>query len=238
MDEYNDTASEKNYAVIPVGRNPLIDSNVFNKAELGSRLEIYIYNTITHIIDKYDFRRYYQQYKDLEIKKNIEKSASEHLTPVSTELQNREINLENSAKFWFRLGYASLAVALLAPIIIYVINPAIDLNSLPTVIFYSIKSVIIVLLAISLSKYASSLARAYMNESRKVADRRHAISFGEFALKVSTEPIQTAELKDIFKEWNIIGNSSFLSSQTEDHDPKLLEKVKDIILAVRGKEKE
>ena len=74
-----------------------------------------------------------------------------------------------------------------------------------------------------------------MNESQKISDRKHAISFGEFALKVSKDPIKYQELNELFKEWNINGNSSFMPGTVEDHDPKLLEKVKDIILAIKGK---
>jgi len=171
-----------------------------------------------------------------ELKKTIEESSSKHLEPIRDELQKRAERLEVSASNWFKAGYFFLIAALIAPFIIFYFSNKSTLNDYTQLIFYTIKSIVFVILSISLSKYSSNLGRAYMNESQKVSDRRHAISFGEFALKVSKEPIRYLELNEIFKEWNTRGTSSFMPSTTEDHDPKLLERIRDLILAARGKE--
>ncbi|MGV3588559.1 MAG: hypothetical protein ACO1OF_16255 [Adhaeribacter sp.] len=212
---------------------PFSDPEIFDINDDGPELSSKISNTIKSRIKNYFTEKDYIQRKAEEIKQHIEKSAAEHLTPISDELKEREKSLEKSATIWFWAGYLSLASALGAPFIVKYFSG--DLSNYPALIYYSVKSLVFVLLAISLSKYASNLARAFMNESRKVADRRHAISFGEFALKVSSEPIQIPELKELFKEWNISGNSSFLPGTTDDHDPKLMDKIKEIILAIKGK---
>jgi hypothetical protein len=214
----------------------LLDSPIIIKNESGNKdFGKSIISAIDERIDDHFTQEFLEEKKALEMKEAIKTSSDQHLAPIKEELEKREAALENSAKWWFGFGYIFLVLGLAAPFVLYYFSDNLKLDIYPTLILYSVKSIVFVLLAISLSKYASTLGKAYMNESRKVADRRHAISFGEFALKVTTEPIPTSELKDIFKEWNINGNSSFMPGTTDDHDPKILEKVKDIVLAIKGK---
>ncbi|KAA9325047.1 hypothetical protein [Adhaeribacter soli] len=199
-----------------------------------------IIDQISRKIEEYIFDKYIQEQKVKEFKETIKQSVSDHLHPISTELTVREKTLEQSAKGWYRLGIWSLIVAVLIPLAITLVLffKGVDLKNYGLIIFYGLKTIVLVLLAVSVSKYSKDLASKYMNESRRVADRRHAISFGEFALKASNEPVNRSELVEIFKDWNISGNSSFLPGSGEDHDPRLLDKIKEILLAARGKEKE
>jgi len=76
-----------------------------------------------------------------------------------------------------------------------------------------------------------------MSESLKIADRIHAISFGKFYLQVFNQQINPGEIKDIFRDWNINNQSNNFSTQTTDYDPKLFDKVLDIVAKIKGSEK-
>lgn len=68
-----------------------------------------------------------------------------------------------------------------------------------------------------------------MNESLKVSDRIHAISFGKFYLQVFEQSLTPEELKDIFRDWNINNQSSFAELKSSEYDPKLLESISNLI---------
>jgi len=103
-------------------------------------------------------------------------------------------------------------------------------------IFVGFKSIDIILLLIASSKYSFTLAKSYMSESLKIADRIHAISFGKFYLQVFNDQINPKEIKEIFRDWNINYQNNYFSSQTTaDYDPKLIEKIIELIDKVRNK---
>lgn len=73
-----------------------------------------------------------------------------------------------------------------------------------------------------------------MNESLKIADRQHAISFGKFYLQVVNE-IEPNDLKEIFRDWNISNRSSFYDQNPNDFDPKVLENFISLIKNIKEK---
>jgi len=225
----NEGWSDSLYQKLPFFEHIIFNNNpsLNNTDELTTRIQA--------SFDKHTLESQNNYKRIVELKKTIEDSSSQHLEPIRKDLKERATSLEKSAQNWFVAGFIFLIAALIAPFIILFFTNSLSSEDYPSLILYTIKSVVFVLLAISLSKYASNLGRSYMNESQKISDRKHAISFGEFALKVSKDPIKYQELNELFKEWNINGNSSFMPGTVEDHDPKLLEKVKDIILAIKGK---
>ena len=76
-----------------------------------------------------------------------------------------------------------------------------------------------------------------MSESLKIADRIHAISFGKFYLQIFKNNLNPNDIKEIFRDWNINNQENNFSKQnSDDYDPKLLEKAIEIVNRVKGKE--
>jgi hypothetical protein len=101
-----------------------------------------------------------------------------------------------------------------------------------------LKSAIVIGLLIAASKYAFTLGKSFMHESLRNADRIHAISFGEFYLKAYGDRVGShAEIKEIFKDWNIDKPSSFSSLDTNTYDPKFTEGLLDVIKTLSDKVK-
>ena len=51
------------------------------------------------------------------------------------------------------------------------------------------------------------------------------------------QQINPGEIKDIFRDWNINNQSNNFSTQTTDYDPKIFDKILDIIEKIKGNEK-
>lgn len=143
------------------------------------------------------------------------------------------------ALIWYTLGFLALLAGVAATI--WLSDSGLDSfgekENWSKTIFFAIKSALIIILLIASSKYSFNLGKSYMNETMKIADRIHAISFGKFYLQVFTKRIETEELKDIFRDWNISNQSSFMGQKNEDFDPKILEKISKIIDKIKGTEK-
>ena len=175
------------------------------------------------------------------VRENIENSKTKFIENTTKGLENRERKFKSNATLWYMARFASIAFGIgVATLLTYLgVNNLTTKNDWSLVTFYTIKSLLIIILLISLSKYAFSLARSNMSESLRIADRLHAISFGEFFLNVFNEQINPAELKDIFRDWNINNQSNSFSTQsTSDYDPKIIEKWIEIVDKIKGNPKE
>jgi hypothetical protein len=101
--------------------------------------------------------------------------------------------------------------------------------------FYALKSIFIIILLIAASKYSFTLAKSYMSESLKIADRIHAISFGKFYLQVFNDKINPDEIKEIFRDWNINNQlNNFSNQSSSDYDPKIIERSIELIDKIRN----
>ncbi|MBJ2174185.1 toll/interleukin-1 receptor domain-containing protein [Aureibaculum sp. A20] len=177
--------------------------------------------------------------EEKEVKQKIESSAPEYISQTLTDLQSKESNMKTYALIWYGLGFIALIAGVAATI--WLSNSGLadfgEKENWSKTIFFAIKSALIIILLIASSKYSFTLGKAYMNETMKIADRIHAISFGKFYLQVFNKRIETEELKDIFRDWNINNQSSFMGQKSDDFDPKLLDKMSDIIDKIKGTEK-
>jgi hypothetical protein len=77
-----------------------------------------------------------------------------------------------------------------------------------------------------------------MVEALRNADRRHAISFGEFYLRARGASIDWSEVKDAFQHWNIDKGSQFIGQQTSDLDPQVFALAVDFAKVLLAKQKE
>jgi hypothetical protein len=88
---------------------------------------------------------------------------------------------------------------------------------------------------VALAKYAFTLGKSYMVEALRNADRRHAISFGEFYLKAFASQATWVEVKDAFQHWNIDRGSHFLSQDVREFDPQLVDTLAGLFRAIAAR---
>lgn len=178
--------------------------------------------------------------KALEIKEKIAKTAPSYISETILDLNRREKYQRRIALFWYVLGFISLisgiVVAFWFSTITLDVFKGNENWSLTT--FYALKSIFIIILLVASSKYSFILAKSYMSESLKIADRIHAISFGKFYLQVFNDRINPEEIKEIFRDWNINNQSNNFSNQsTSEYDPKIIERAIDLLYKLKQFEK-
>lgn len=87
------------------------------------------------------------------------------------------------------------------------------------ILFFGAKGAILIGLVVATVRLCLRLARNYMHESLKNAERRHAINYGKFYLSVYGAGTDGEKLKDVFAHWNISGTSAF--AEKDDPVPQL-----------------
>jgi hypothetical protein len=184
-------------------------------------------------------RKIASEEKAKEFKEKIEHTASEYITETIGGLEKREKHLRRLGFWWYFIGLISIVFG--AGAAIWFSNNGWDnfqgKENWSMTTFYAIKCFLIIAMLIAASKYSFNLGKSYMGESLKVSDRVHAISYGKFYLQVFDQQINSSELKDIFRDWNINNQANaFSSTTTNDFDPKFVEKLVEIIEKVRKKE--
>lgn len=169
----------------------------------------------------------------------IERSASKYIEETIQGLKKREQYLASKAEVWNFIGWGSLISGVVASIGLVILGIYIPLTPNATwveIVFLAFKGLIIIALLIASSKYAFSLAKSYMSESLKNADRIHAISFGKFFLQAFGENIDIKEVKEVFQHWNISTPSSFAELDSDKFDPKIIQAVLSIADVIKKDE--
>lgn len=87
----------------------------------------------------------------------------------------------------------------------------------------AIVTIVIISIAFAMARFPYILGKTYMVEAIRNLDRIHAMSFGDFYLKLHGGRFEWAELKDILAPtWNIDIGSAFLQQDAKDIDPAIL----------------
>lgn len=194
-----------------------------------------IVSKIRQAIDAFFGRKAAEEQKREKRKQQIEATAANYIQDTIEELKAREEKLELKANAWNVIGWGSLIAGVVAAIILVITTLSSSGNSSsswPEVSFLALKSIIIVALLVASSKYAFSLAKSYMTESLKNADRIHAISFGKFFLQAFGDNVDTKEVKEVFRHWNISNSTSFSGLDPDKFDPKIIEAILSIVKVV------
>jgi hypothetical protein len=173
-------------------------------------------------------------------KEKIETKATEYVDEAISELKGREDNLTKNANFWYWMGYGAIAIGVAAAAVFSFFGysqfngqePKWDL-----VAFTAIKSIFLVGLLLGIAKYSFSLAKSYMEESLKNADRIHAISFGKFFLQAFGDEADSSDIKEVFQHWNISGKNSFSNLSADSVEPKVFEMALEFAKAMKSGDK-
>lgn len=166
------------------------------------------------------------------LKKIIDNTASKFISETLDKLNEKEKRFSNIGTIWNVIGFISIILGIALVILTQIKNYNSNIE-IAGILIVSIRNLILIALLIAASKYAFNLSKLYMNESLKISNRIHAISFGEFYLKVN-QNIEPAELKEIFSNWNIDKNSAFLDNKLDDYDPNLIDKISKLLKEIKN----
>jgi len=227
-------AGEVNFENLP---ESLLSINFISLKNKFSNKEIeVVVKKINESINSFLGKKIASDEKAQEIKEKIEKTAPAYISETITELNKREKYQRYTALFWYILGFLAIIIGVGVAYMFSNITLTIfkDKENWSLTTFYAIKSIFMIVLLIAASKYSFTLAKSYMSESLKIADRIHAISFGKFYLQVFNYRINPEEIKEIFRDWNINNqNNNFSNQSVSDYDPKIIEKTIEIIDKMR-----
>lgn len=167
-----------------------------------------------------------QDEKRDKIRQRLESTASKFVDQSLEELRARELKLEKQARFWYWIGFSAIVFGILAAGYLALMNVK-NLQDIDTsvgiVALTILKSILVVGLLLAAARYGFSLAKAYMDEALKNADRIHAISFGKFYLEAYGDTAEPSDVKEVFQHWNTTRSNSFSTQSVSDVDVKTLE---------------
>lgn len=165
-------------------------------------------------------------------KARFDASATSYVDETRKQLNKRSEKLKRQAGLFFATGYLFLFFCLITEYYFTVqMMNLVELNwKGPYQLAYIfLNNVLILTLLVSLSKYLFNLGKSVMSEHLRMADRSHALAFGEFYLKAYNQAISPSDFKDVFRDWNLNNiNSTFSGLNGNDFDPKLLDKISDV----------
>jgi len=138
-------------------------------------------------------------------------ASKKSIDKIVEKLREREADLDKKAKTWRKLSWMPFVLCF---IIFLCFGGWVLMNDnvfQTELVLYLTISAITILLTFFLifSRYSFTLAKAYMNESTKIADRIHAIKFGQLFIEVFNTRVDKADFLEAFKQWNWCEDSSF-----------------------------
>ena len=100
------------------------------------------------------------------------------------------------------------------------------------VVFYTFKGLLLIALFVALAKYCFVYSQSFMHEALKSTERKHAINFGQFYLESYGANADWTQIKEAFEHWNISPSSSFVRSNVEAFDPKVMDRIAQLVESV------
>ena len=222
--------SRFNYIVIPYSDEKLDDKDVsINYTKNGPIVGKSLNKELKKdAIDKVRLilAAYYEKIKEAEQEKlqseaKVKTGLTKYIDVVFTTLENNEKRNKRFAGGLYILSSFSLVATLLI-IIVFLGKIDIASTSLEYLVVYGIIALFIIIILVSFSKLLFTLAKSFMVEAIRCADRIHAISFGKFFIESYGDEASIEQILQAFSTWNYDnGGSSFRSQSSDDYDPKL-----------------
>lgn len=190
---------------------------------------------IKRAIDRFSGRLSASKEELKEERARVEAKASSFMSEAMTSLNAREEKFSKKASWWYGLGYTSLLIGVVISACFAFISVKSDTDGdWAIAVVWGIKSILMLGLLVALSKYAFTLGKSHMTEALKNADRKHAISFGNFFMEAFAESIKPEDVKEVFQDWNMAdGNSGFDKCTASDFDPKIIEQFTKFVESIK-----
>lgn len=168
-----------------------------------------------------------------QVQQRIELKVPEYVAEAVNVLESREAHYRKKAQHWSIHGSVVLALAIAGTIGIslygYVYGEQLSNLAWQSLLFVSFKGLVVLGVLGLWAKHAFTVSNAYMHEAIKRADRAHAINFGKLYLEIYGNSVDRKELIDIFENWNIATESAFSKITTDGFEPKVLEKLVEVL---------
>ncbi len=98
--------------------------------------------------------------------------------------------------------------------------------------------IVVIGMLTAVARLAYMLGKSFMVEALRNADRIHAISFGQFYLRLFGDRVEWKEVKEAFQHWNIDKGSSFITQSPSDIEPVVWQSIIDTVRETANKAKE
>ena len=168
-----------------------------------------------------------------QVQQRIELKVPEYVAAAVDVLETREAHYRRKAKHWSIHGSIVLVLAITGTIGIslygYAYGESLSELAWQNMLFVSFKGLVALGVLGLWAKHAFTVSNAYMHEAIKRADRAHAINFGKLYLEIYGNSVDRKELIDIFENWNIATESAFAKTTIEGFEPKVLDKLVDVL---------
>lgn len=168
-----------------------------------------------------------------QVQQRIELKVPQYVAAAVESLEKRETQYRDKAKHWSIHGSIALAIAITGFIGIslygYAYGEKLSDLAWQSLLFISFKGLVILGILGLWAKHAFTVSNAYMHEALKRADRSHAINFGKLYLEIYGNSVDRKELIDIFENWNIATESAFSKLTTDGFEPKVLDKLVEVL---------
>jgi hypothetical protein len=173
-----------------------------------------------------DLVRQKEQY-EADFQKRMESKATEYVDTALGALKASEERFDSIGSKWALGGMLGVLTGLvLAYLLATEATEKIISNkdiSWSLLLFFGAKGAILLGLVVAMVRLCMRLARNFMQESLKSAERRHAINYGKFYLSVYGAGTDGEKLKDVFAHWNISGPSAFAEKDDSLSQPSISE---------------
>ena len=171
--------------------------------------------------------------KRAEIQARVENSAETYIRNSLTELTEHERRYRHTSYILYAVSFATVifAVASLGLRLHTDSAHSLDWQRLIQQTF-SLTLFLAFAFIVVTAKFTFTLAKSFMVESLRNADRIHAIKFGEFYLKAFGEQAEWAQVKEAFQHWNIDMGSDFIRQDVKQIDPEIHQKFIELIKSI------
>ena len=189
---------------------------------------------ITRSLNLASERRREQRQKSADETKKIEVTSATFIDETMKSLRRESFNSRAQGVLWYVGGFLSLlgGAAITYAAFGQFTSKAGD-DGWALVALVAIKGIVGVGLLAACARYAFALGKSYTSEALKTSDRIHAIAFGRFYLQLYGTEAKWDEIKEAFQNWNIDRQSAFSGMDANQIDPKFMDKVVDLVNAVK-----
>jgi len=177
--------------------------------------------------------------RESQVSKSLQLKIPEYVDNAINKLTIQEKDFNKKAYLWNIFGIIALSFSVLISIVSFIYSyDLISANTLDWKIFIYLvfKGLIIIAIFIIFARYAFNVASSYTHESLKRNERIHAITFGKLFLEIYGKDIEQKEMRDIFSNWTIDVQSSFLNNKNTLDEPKILEYFKELNKVLQKKD--
>ncbi|MGQ7743462.1 hypothetical protein ACUNDQ_04550 [Pectobacterium brasiliense] len=169
----------------------------------------------------------YEKLKSQLQHKRIEDEIPDYVSDVSKKLDDDDSLFMRKSQRWSVTGIIFASLSVCTALYTFktglpsILNPNI---SFLTAIFIFFRGLIAIGILSWVSYICFQMSSSYIHESILRKDRQHALSFGRLFLQIYGDTATKAEAIEVFKDWNMTGNSAF--SKSVSNPPNINELIK------------